>query len=385
MATCTNSEQLSTTTATLLGQWSSVHTNTPDAPPTYTKYECVGAFSDAVEQVAVDLIPTCTQTYDAVVTVPLTYLGQWSSVHTQTPTVGTEYDCFAAFTDAVDHSAIGAIPTCTNTYDGVVSVALNTGVCTSPVYTATTAHDEYNFDGGNEYWWGQADAWSGNHLGPQTTKFCSTSSMSTTDAETEGAGDVKSYPHIDYEVTGRNNWYSSPWTGPTKALSDYTTMQSTFSENFTHPSGDSWDAGYDLWTNASGDHSAYNFNHEVMVWNAYDGPDAAYWDGQKTATATLGGVAYDFVQITGCGTPCAGHPDEDVFIRQTQASSGSVDIKAAYNWLTTHHLDGTSCSSSCILSTTDVPWSLQYGVEITGTPSSGNETFPVTGLTYNLS
>jgi hypothetical protein len=62
-----------------------------------------------------------------------------------------------------------------------------------------------------------------------------------------------------------------------------------------------------------------------------------------------------------------------MFLRDNQVTSGSVDILAAFQWLV----------SQGIVQSTDVPTQLEYGVEIAYT--TGSETFPMTGLTFNLS
>ena len=78
---------------------------------------------------------------------------------------------------------------------------------------------------------------------------------------------------------------------------------------------------------------------------------------------TLDGVGYKFYNNGG----------ELMFFRDTQFSAGSVDILAAYNWLVSNGLFNSS----------DVPTQLEYGVEVCAT--NGPETFPLTGLTFNLS
>jgi hypothetical protein len=53
--------------------------------------------------------------------------------------------------------------------------------------------------------------------------------------------------------------------------------------------------------------------------------------------------------------------------------SGSVDLLAAMKYLVGRGL----------IKSTDVPTQLEYGVEICST--AGTQTFPMTGLTFNLS
>ena len=105
-----------------------------------------------------------------------------------------------------------------------------------------------------------------------------------------------------------------------------------------------------------------SFLNETMIWNQWAG-DAGYWPSQATTSLTLDGVPYTFLDSGG----------ELMFFRQSQVSSGSVDILAAYQWEIAHGY----------AKATDVPTQLEYGVEISYT--SGPETFPMTGLTMSLS
>ena len=61
-----------------------------------------------------------------------------------------------------------------------------------------------------------------------------------------------------------------------------------------------------------------------------------------------------------------------MFFRDTQVTSGSVNILAAWQW---EVANGYAKS-------TDVPTQLEYGVEVCYT--SGAETFPMNGLTFTV-
>jgi tripartite-type tricarboxylate transporter receptor subunit TctC len=113
------------------------------------------------------------------------------------------------------------------------------------------------------------------------------------------------------------------------------------------------DASYDLWTN--------NWANETMIWNE-DVGDPTYWNTQGKAI-TINGVAYQFVNLG----------SENIFIMKNQEKSGSVDILAVFNWEV----------ANGYAKATDVPTQLEYGVEIEAT--TGSQTFPMTGLTFNLS
>ncbi len=217
--------------------------------------------------------------------------------------------------------------------------------CTNPSYSSSDAEATDNTDDsdGYQYYWVNNDAWSGSH-GPQTIYVCSPSSWYAVSNQTDNGGQVETYPDTEYDVGGRDN-------PSTKTIAQWNSIVSTFSENF--PSGGSWDAGYDLWTN--------NWTNETMVWNQWAGSQA-YWYTQATITASISGVNYKFIDNGG----------ELIFMRETQVLSGSVDILGIYQWEVSHGY----------ASNNDVPTQLEYGVEVCAT--NGNETFALTGLTFSL-
>ena len=218
--------------------------------------------------------------------------------------------------------------------------------CTKPVWSTSDAHGTEPFDpNGGEYWWMDNDAWSGS-AGPQSLYVCNQSSWYAVSDQTNQQGQVETYPNSEYDVGGRAHGAA------TKPISAYKSITSSFSEDF--PSQGSWDAAYDLWLN--------NWGTEIMIWNQWTGTQL-FWPSQKSNTVTLDGVPYWFQNLGG----------EYIFFRQKMVQSGSVDILAALNWLVAQ---GTVKSSA-------VPTQLEYGVEICST--NGSETFPLRGLTFNLS
>ncbi len=263
--------------------------------------------------------------------------------------------------------------------------------CTSPVWSSSEAEGTYNTDpnDGTQNWWVNNDAWNGS-AGPQTINVCNASSWSATSNQKDVQGAVETYPDTEYDVGGRNcaaAGNGNPCT--TKPISGYSTIGSTFSESYP-TTGDSFDAAYDLWLN--------NWSTETMIWNQWGG-DQNYW-GQcaepgsdqndcvgaggaqaDSLAVTLGGVAYHFLALgpdTASGTPIPCTPANEskceyMFFRDNQVASGSVDILAAYKWMV----------SQGFISASDVPTQLEYGVEIVAT--SGTQTFPMNGLTFNAS
>ena len=171
-------------------------------------------------------------------------------------------------------------------------------------------------------------------------------------------GQVETYPDTEYDVGGRD----SPSTTP---ISGWNSITSTFSE--AYPSAGGWDAAYDLWLN--------NWSTEIMIWNQWAGAQS-FWPDQANNSGgfalTLDGVPYHFFDNGG----------ELMFFRDTQATSGSVDILAALQWLVANpNADPASTGAHVVAS--DVPTQFEYGVEVCYT--SGTETFPMNGLTFSLS
>ncbi len=233
-----------------------------------------------------------------------------------------------------------------------------TSNCGNPSFSTSESSGSVNTDpDGGGFWWVDNDAWSGSH-GPQTINVCSQSSWNAVSDQPNIGGQVETYPNTEYDVGGRNSGL------PTRPISGYPagSITSTFSE--AYPSAGGWDAAYDLWTD--------NWENETMVWNQWAG-DSSFWPSQATTSLTIDGVGYTFLAN---GTNCSAAVEstcEYMFFRDTQVTSGSVDLAAIFQWEVAHGYAKAS----------DVPTQLEYGVEISYT--SGSETFPLTGLTFSVS
>ncbi len=250
------------------------------------------------------------------------------------------------------------------------------GNCTNPTFSTSDAEGADNTDPSDgAFWWVDNDAWSGS-AGPQTLYVCSPSSWYATSDQTDNGGQVETYPNTEYDVGGRDS-STYPSTTP---LSAYTAITSTFNEAFP-TTGTSFDAAYDLWTD--------NWTNETMIWNQWDGTDDYWGDCAEPGTdqndcvgsggaesdsvaLTLDGVPYHFLALGSNCTAATESSCEYIFFRDTQVSSGSVDILAAYDW---EVANGYASAS-------DVPTQLEYGAEIIAT--TGSQTFPLTGLTFSL-
>jgi hypothetical protein len=232
----------------------------------------------------------------------------------------------------------------------VDNATTTSGTCSDPVNTQTDG--TYNTDGGIENWWVSADAWSGD-AAPVTVATCSQSSWNATTTQANYSGAVESYPDTEYDVGGRAA--STNGGDPTIAAYAGGSITSTFSEK--DPPAGSWDAGYDLWLNDWGTGTS----GDIMIWNQWSGAQS-YWPEQATTAVTLGGVGYKFYDNGG----------ELMFFRDTQVTSGSANILAAFQWLVAHGYESAS----------SVPTQLEYGTEIASTV--GAETFETDGLTFIL-
>ena len=217
------------------------------------------------------------------------------------------------------------------------------GASVKPVWSSSAASASYRVDPSG-IWWVSNDAWAGSH-GPQTIYAINQSSWYVVSNQPNVGGAVQTYPDTEFDVGGRNNGQ------PTKTLAQYTSITSTFAEQFP-PSG-SWDAAYDLWMN--------NWGKEIMIWNEWGGAQQ-YWPSKAVQAVTIDKVRYHFFR----------NGNELMFFRDKTVKSGSVDVLAALNWLVSQDL----------LKSTDIPTQLEYGVEICST--NGPETFPLTSLTFSL-
>jgi hypothetical protein len=263
-------------------------------------------------------------------------------------------------------SGTGVVINCRRLIVGLFSIALVAGIltltglprrpsaasaaslCASPTWTSSDPHATDNADGGRrQHWWVNNDAWSASH-GPQTINVCSKSSWYAVSHQPNHGGAVETYPDTEYDVGGRDK-------GTTEPITAYSSITSKFAE--TNDAAGSWDAAYDLWTD--------NWKHETMIWNQWAGPQS-YWYKQATGRSgyalTLDGVPYHFYA----------NGKELMFFRDSQVTSGSVDILAAYQWEVAHGFAKAS----------DIPTQIEYGTEIAYT--SGTETFNVTGLSVNI-
>jgi len=137
-------------------------------------------------------------------------------------------------------------------------------------------------------------------------------------------------------------------------LSDFSTLSSSYTEDMHAVAGTDAEAMYDLWLNG--------LNKEVMFWVDDHGQTPS---GSVVATTTFSGATWDLWQ-TGSGYWA--------FVRQGNASSGTVDILAGLQFL----------ESRGQLSATDKLWQVNFGWEICST-AGAPETFTVSNYSVSSS
>ncbi len=180
------------------------------------------------------------------------------------------------------------------------------------------------------------DVW-GSGAGPQTIWANSFSNWGV-DSDQPNTGGVKSYPNVSKSV-GRS-------------LSSLSSVKSSF--NFSVPGSGNFEAAYDIWANGSAD--------EIMLWTDTRnvGPLGTY-----QTTVSIGGSSWNVYRGSN------GSNAVFSFVRTGNETSGSVDIKATFNWLSS-----AGWLTNATLST------VQFGWEISST-SNTTEAFTVNS--YSLS
>ncbi|MGW6929194.1 glycoside hydrolase family 12 protein [Lentzea sp. NPDC054927] len=151
-------------------------------------------------------------------------------------------------------------------------------------------------------------------------------------------GGVKSYPHAGKALN--------------KKLSSIGSLRSSF--NVSVPGSGAYATTYDIWAN--------NNAYEVMIWMNRTGPVGAI--GSRQGTFSVGGHTWDVYRGSNGANAVFS------FLRTSNTSSGSVDLKAVMNWIRTRGWWGDVTVGE-----------VQFGYEITS--SSGGKNF--TTNSYSVS
>jgi len=179
--------------------------------------------------------------------------------------------------------------------------------------------------------------------GPQTICGNSESDWQVTSTQRAGNTGVLTYPSVQLNYNGGNGY----------PLSKFTSMTSSYAENMHAVSGTDAEAAYDIWING--------LNKEVMIWVDNHGQAPA---GSKVASTTFSGATWDLYETS--------DRSYMAFVREGNASSGTVDLFAALQYL-----EGRGD-----LAAGDVLWQVNFGWEICST-AGAPETFTVSN--YSLS
>ena len=164
--------------------------------------------------------------------------------------------------------------------------------------------------------------------GPQTICGNSESDWQVTSNQRAGNTGVLTYPSVQLNYNGGNGY----------ALSRFSSMTSSWAEQMPSVPGLDAEAAYDIWLNG--------LHKEVMVWVDNHGQTPA---GSKEATYSISGATWD-LYVTGDSSYLA-------FVREGNATSGSVDLFAMLKELEDHGL----LPSSATL------WQVNFGWEICST------------------
>ncbi len=186
--------------------------------------------------------------------------------------------------------------------------------------THTTA--DGRFDLYNNEWNSSANP------GPQTICGNSESDWQATSTQRAGNTEVLTYPSVQLNYNGTNGY----------PLSKFTSMTSSYAETMNAVSGTDAEAAYDIWING--------LKKEVMIWVDNHGQAPA---GSKVATTTFSGATWDLYETS--------NRSYMAFVREGNASAGTVDLFAALNYL-----EGRGD-----LAASDVLWQVNFGWEICST------------------
>jgi hypothetical protein len=185
---------------------------------------------------------------------------------------------------------------------------------------------------------------SGNP-GPQTICGSSASQWQVTSTQRAGNTAVLTYPSVQLNYNGSNGY----------PVSKFTSMTSSYAENMHAVSGTDAEAAYDIWVNG--------LNKEVMVWVDNHGQAPA---GSKVATITFSGATWALYETS--------DRSYMAFVREGNASSGTVDLHAALSYL-----EGRGD-----LKGSDVLWQVNFGWEVCST-AGAPETFTASNFSLDSS
>ncbi|MET9967635.1 hypothetical protein ABZZ80_17325 [Streptomyces sp. NPDC006356] len=154
-------------------------------------------------------------------------------------------------------------------------------------------------------------------------------------------GGIKSYPNSKKVIN--------------KTIASLGSLTSSY--NVTVPSSGAYNTSYDIWDT--------DYDHEIMLWVNYNGAVGPI--GTSQGTVSLGGHTWNVFKGTN------GANNVYSFLRTSDSSSGTVDMKPILNWI----------ASKGWMSSSETIGDVQFGYEITS--SSGGLDFNTNNLTVSSS
>jgi len=127
-------------------------------------------------------------------------------------------------------------------------------------------------------------------------------------------GAVQAFPDVQQLFTTPQNTYP-PFSG-------FHSITSTFNATNPPDSQGNWEQAYDIWLGG--------YSNDIMIWvNTSDerGASSSYGGATIDGQATIGGVSYTLIHYGGDAQP------ERMLVLNTPENSGTVDIKAALDYL----------------------------------------------------
>jgi hypothetical protein len=212
------------------------------------------------------------------------------------------------------------------------AIALAAQAASAAVWSSTDRWGSWSNGGYTLY----NDVW-GSNPGPQTIWANSWDNWGVW-SDQPNTGGVKSYPDISRTINQ-----------PVSALSSIT---SSFNDSL--PGAGAFESAYDIWADNNAD--------EIMLWTYTRGVGPL---GTLQATASIGGSSWNVYRGSN------GSNAVFSFVRNGNETSGTVDIKAVFSWLSSK-----GWLTNATLNTVDFGW------EITSTNNTG-ENFAVNS--YSLS
>ncbi len=205
-------------------------------------------------------------------------------------------------------------------------------MCLTPLFTTSDTNGGWSSGG----YYVHNNVWNASEAGPETLYACSFKNWYVRSTQPNTTS-VKAYPNVHLDINNLNG----------SAINNYTTITSTFAA--TSPQTGIYDVAYDIWLNGVGWGGGTT---EVMIWT--ENHKQAPLGTTVAPQMTFGANKYDVYRYT---SNSDGGVQVITLLSTPAQISGSVDLKAMFNWIV---------SKGWIASTATVN-QIGYGVEICST------------------